>query len=69
MERQDFIYYTNTIEGRGYEIDKEFVKGGCIGKYRYNGGEWVYGKILYKTQLECQKGTATAIFNKISSTN
>jgi len=64
-DRDDFIYYTNFIEGRGYEIGKEFVKGGCIGMYRYNKGEWKKGKIIYKTQIECQKATATAIFNKI----
>ena len=49
MEREDFIYYTNLIEGRGYEIDKIFVVGGCVGRYRFNGGEWKVGKIIYKT--------------------
>ena len=63
--RDDFIFYTNLIEARGYEIDKDFVNGGCIGKFRFRGGEWRKGKTIYKTQIECQKATATAIYNLI----
>ena len=63
--RDDFIYYTNIIESKGYEIGKKFVKGGCIGKYRFKKGEWKYGKIIYKTQFDCQKATATAIYNSL----
>jgi hypothetical protein len=63
--RDDFIFYTNFIEGRGYEISKDFVKGGCIGKFRFNKGKWTHGKKVYKSQLECQKATATAIYNRL----
>lgn len=65
MEREDFIYYTNVIESRGYEIGKDFVKGGCIGKYRFNKGEWKKGKIVYISQLECQKAISTALYNRL----
>ena len=65
MERDDFIFYTNFIESRGYEIDKDFVNGGCIGKFRFRDGDWRIGKKVYETQLECQKKTVTAIYNMI----
>ena len=65
MNRNDFIFYTNFIEARGYEIDKDFVNGGCIGKFRFNKGDWNTGKVIYKSQIECQKHTATAIYNRL----
>lgn len=69
MERNDFIFYTNFIEGRGYEIGKDFVDGGCIGKYRYNKGEWKYGKLknIYKLQIDLQKDMATSIYKMIKN--
>lgn len=65
--RNDFIFYTNFIEGRGYEIGKDKVKGGWIGKYRFNKGEWKYGsnKVIHKDQLDLQKDIATSIYNLI----
>ena len=65
--RDDFIYYTNYIEARGYEIDKDTVKGGYIGKYRFNKGDWKYGKLkkVYKNQLELQKDLATFIYKML----
>lgn len=61
-----FTTMTTIIESRGYEIGKDFVKGGMIAKYRLNKGEWVKGTLIYKDQMVCQKAISTVLYKRIS---
>ena len=63
--RDDFIFKTNFVEGRGYEIHKDFVNGYWIGKYRFQKGEWKKGNKKFINQMECQKAVAEALYEKL----